>query len=198
MSGKNHDHFSNSPFKLAYIKSATQLQVAGFSTVPTPTPRQSRSPTKRGQSFPVFATFRPATGNRQQGSKQGALLSPNSEMTAAAVGRRLSREWGPEALDITRSSEAIGHLATTTAERKHARKKSDGGVVVKTPIRRARSHENRDAGKLLPDLPEPARLTAQPIVGGRDMSERTKKQLESELKAILTARAHHFELHPPW
>lgn len=74
-------------------------------------------------------------------------------------------------------------------------KAQEEALSIKKPIRRARSHENRDSGKLMADLPSP-RLT-QPVVGGQFVSERTKKQLDSELKAILTARAHHRDLFPP-
>ncbi|XP_028049301.1 uncharacterized protein LOC105834443 isoform X2 [Monomorium pharaonis] len=187
-----------------------------------PTPRYSRSPAKRGQSFPVFATLRPPHSAGYQASRS-PLLSPNSELTSA-IGRKLSREWGSGTIDLTRSSEAIGSgsggggggssgggaggggrgstytlnqemtlsLSRSTGEEKEAREET---LPIKKPIRRARSHENRDSGKLMADLPSP-RLT-QPVVGGQFVSERTKKQLDSELKAILTARAHHRDLHPP-
>lgn len=172
-----------------------------------PTPRYSRSPAKRGQSFPVFATLRPP-------SVKSPLLSPNSELTSA-IGRKLSREWGSGTISLTRSSEAIGaggnnsgggrsggstHTLNQEMTLSLTRSTDEEKVQVETlpvkkPIRRARSHENRDSGKLMVDLPSP-RLT-QPVVGGRSVSERTKKQLESELKAILSARAHHRDLHPP-
>ncbi|XP_076758072.1 uncharacterized protein LOC143427655 isoform X1 [Xylocopa sonorina] len=167
-----------------------------------PTPRYARSPAKRGQSFPVFATLRPPHSSGYQISKS-PLLSPNSELTSA-IGRKLSREWGSGTVDISRSSEAVGGGSTYTLnqemtlslERPSHEKIQDDVLPIKKPIRRARSHENRDTGKLMADLPSP-RLTAQPVVGGRSVSERTKKQLESELKAILSARAHHRDLHPP-
>ncbi|XP_076684460.1 uncharacterized protein LOC143377266 isoform X2 [Andrena cerasifolii] len=165
-------------------------------------PRYSRSPAKRGQSFPVFATLRPPHSTGHQMSKS-PLLSPTNELTSA-IGRKLSREWGSGTIDLTRSSEAVGGGSTCTLNQQmtlslerptHEKAKNDA-LPIKTPIRRARSHENRDTGKLMADLPSP-RLTAQPVVGGRSVSERTKKQLESELKAILSARAHHRDLHPP-
>lgn len=177
-----------------------------------PTPRYSRSPAKRGQSFPVFATLRPPHSTGYQTSKS-PLLSPNSELTSA-IGRKLSREWGSGTISLTRSSEAIGggnsggsgrsggsthtlnQEMTLSLSRSTDEEKAQGEALpIKKPIRRARSHENRDTGKLMVDLPSP-RLT-QPVVGGRSVSERTKKQLESELKAILSARAHHRDLHPP-
>lgn len=169
-----------------------------------PTPRYSRSPAKRGQSFPVFATLRPPHSSSHQMCKN-PLLSPNNELTSA-IGRKLSRDWGSGTIDLTRSSEAVGGGGSTytlnqemtlSLERPAHEKIKDDAMPVKKPIRRARSHENRDSGKLMADLPSP-RLTAQPVVGGRSVSERTKKQLESELKAILSARAHHRDLHPPW
>lgn len=174
-----------------------------------PTPRYPRSPAKRGQSFPVFATLRPPHSAGYQTSKS-PLLSPNSELTSA-IGRKLSREWGSGTIDLTRSSEAIsgsggraggassGSTYTLNQEMTlslgRSQDEKEVALPIKKPIRRARSHENRDSGKLMADLPSP-RLT-QPVVGGRSVSERTKKQLESELKAILTARAHHRDLHPP-
>lgn len=179
-----------------------------------PTPRYSRSPAKRGQSFPVFATLRPPHSAGYQTSKS-PLLSPNNELTSA-IGRKLSREWGSGTISLTRSSEAIGggnsggggsgrsggsthtlnQEMTLSLSRSADEEKAQGEALpIKKPIRRARSHENRDSGKLMVDLPSP-RLT-QPVVGGRSVSERTKKQLESELKAILSARAHHRDLHPP-
>lgn len=125
--------------------------------VSIPTPKNNRSPTKRGQSFPVFATLRlPASNNNnnQQASKS-PLLSPNNELTAV-IGRRLSREWGSGILDITRSSEAIGPTSSFTLSQntpnpteRLTRKKSQGELVTpKQPIRRARSHENKDPGWL--------------------------------------------------
>lgn len=183
-----------------------------------PTPRYSRSPAKRGQSFPVFATLRPPH------SAKSPLLSPNSELTSA-IGRKLSREWGSGTISLTRSSEAIGgggnssgggggggggsgsgrsggsthtlnqEMTLSLTRSTDEEKAQVETLPIKKPIRRARSHENRDSGKLMVDLPSP-RLT-QPVVGGRSVSERTKKQLESELKAILSARAHHRDLHPP-
>ncbi|XP_015601483.1 uncharacterized protein LOC107270719 isoform X2 [Cephus cinctus] len=167
-----------------------------------PTSKYSRSPAKRGQSFPVFATLRPPPSGGYQVSKS-PLLSPNSELTSA-IGRKLSRDWGSGTIDLRRSSEGIGLGSTTTLsqettltiERADHQKSQDEILPVKKPIRRARSHENKEAGKLMADLPSP-RLTVQPVIGGKSVSERTKKQLESELKAILTARAHHRDLHPP-
>ncbi|XP_071580673.1 uncharacterized protein [Temnothorax nylanderi] len=182
-----------------------------------PTPRYSRSPAKRGQSFPVFATLRPPHSAGYQVSRS-PLLSPNSELTSA-IGRKLSREWGSGTIDLTRSSEAIGSGSggggggggggsrgstytlnqemTLSLSRSPGEEKAQEEALlpIKKPIRRARSHENRDNSKLMADLPSP-RLT-QPVVGGQCVSERTKKQLDSELKAILTARAHHRDLHPP-
>ncbi|KAH0947477.1 hypothetical protein HN011_012204 [Eciton burchellii] len=177
-----------------------------------PTPRYARSPAKRGQSFPVFATLRPPHSASYQASKS-PLLSPNSELTSA-IGRKLSREWGSGTIDLTRSSETIGGSGSRggggggvssgstytlnqemTLSLGRSQDEKETALPIKKPIRRARSHENRDSGKLMADLPSP-RLT-QPVVGGQSVSERTKKQLESELKAILTARAHHRDLHPP-
>jgi len=172
-----------------------------------PTPRYARSPAKRGQSFPVFATLRPPHSTGYQASKS-PLLSPNSELTSA-IGRKLSREWGSGTIDLTRSSETIGGSGSRgggggstytlnqemTLSLGRSQDEKETVLPIKKPIRRARSHENRDSGKLMADLPSP-RLT-QPVVGGQSVSERTKKQLESELKAILTARAHHRDLHPP-
>lgn len=171
-----------------------------------PTPRYSRSPAKRGQSFPVFATLRPPPHSASHAVSKSPLLSPNTELTSA-IGRKLSREWGSGSIDLSRSSEAIGTFTTYTGnnqetslsvERAEPPSTSQEEIVpAKKPVRRARSHENRDhGGKSMVDLPSP-RLVAQPSVGGRSVSERTKKQLESELKAILTARAHHRDLHPP-
>lgn len=179
-----------------------------------PTPKYSRSPAKRGQSFPVFATLRapppppPTTAypSSHHVISKSPLLSPNNELTAA-IGRKLSREWGSGTIDLSRSSEAIGSFSTYTPhqestftiERVPTSKKGQEEISVSTkkPVRRARSHENRDlSGKSISDTPSP-RLMAQPSVGGKSVSERTKKQLESELKAILTARAHHRDLHPP-
>lgn len=173
--------------------------ISGFSSQP---PRYSRSPAKRGQSFPVFATLRPPQSSGNQ-TFRSPLLSPNSDLTSV-IGRKLSREWGSGILEITRSSEAIGSCSTFTLNQEAAssgesskRKKSQGDIVpLKTPVRRARSHENKDTGKSMTDLQSP-RLNAQPVVGGKLVSERTKKQLESELKAILTARAHHRDLLDP-
>lgn len=177
-----------------------------------PTPRYSRSPAKRGQSFPVFATLRPPHSAGYQASRS-PLLSPNSELTSA-IGRKLSREWGSGTIDLTRSSEAIGssgggggsgsrgstytlnqEMTLSLSRPAGEEKTQEEALPIKKPIRRARSHENRDSSKLMADLPSP-RLT-QPVVGGQCVSERTKKQLDSELKAILTARAHHRDLHPP-
>lgn len=174
-----------------------------------PTPRYSRSPAKRGQSFPVFATLRPPHSAGYQ--SKSPLLSPNSELTSA-IGRKLSREWGSGTIDLTRSSEAIGGgsgggaggstytlnqeatLSLSCFDEERSRQREEA-LPIKKPIRRARSHENRDSSRSPLELPSP-RLT-QPVVGGRLVSERTKKQLESELKAILSARAHHRDLHPP-
>lgn len=180
-----------------------------------PTPRYARSPAKRGQSFPVFATLRPPHSAGYSQASKSPLLSPNSELSA--IGRKLSREWGSGTIDLTRSSETIvgggggggsavgaagGSTYTLNQEMTLSLSRSvdeektqSEALPIKKPIRRARSHENRDSGKLMADLPSP-RLT-QPVVGGRSVSERTKKQLESELKAILSARAHHRDLHPP-
>ncbi|XP_043483125.1 uncharacterized protein LOC122511745 isoform X3 [Leptopilina heterotoma] len=176
--------------------------LSGASTQP---PKYSRSPAKRGQSFPAFATLRtPQSTHHQPSSCKSPLLSPNSELTSI-IGRKLSREWGSGILDITRSSEAIGSCSTFTLNHEtnlipgesSRRKKSQEDILsLKKPIRRARSHENKDTGKSLSDLQSP-RLNAQPVVGGKLVNERTKKQLESELKAILTARAHHRELLDP-
>ncbi|XP_017880091.1 uncharacterized protein LOC108624962 isoform X2 [Ceratina calcarata] len=168
-----------------------------------PTPRYARSPAKRGQSFPVFATLRPPHSSSHQVSKS-SLLSPNNELTTA-IGRKLSREWGSGTIDITRSTETVARGSTYTLnqemtlslERPPHEKIQEDPLPIKKPIRRARSHENRDTGKLMADLPSPRLAAQQPVVGGRSVSERTKKQLESELKAILSARAHHRDLHPP-
>ncbi|XP_011866349.1 PREDICTED: uncharacterized protein LOC105561191 [Vollenhovia emeryi] len=181
-----------------------------------PTPRYSRSPAKRGQSFPVFATLKPPPHSAGYQASRSPLLSPNSELTSA-IGRKLSREWGSGTIDLTRSSEAIGsgsgggggggggsrgstytlnqEMTLSLSRSAGEERAQEEALPIKKPIRRARSHENRDSGKLMADLPSP-RLT-QPVVGGQFVSERTKKQLDSELKAILTARAHHQELHPP-
>ncbi|XP_034946070.1 uncharacterized protein [Chelonus insularis] len=176
-----------------------------------PTPKHSRSPAKRGQSFPVFATLRrppppPTTAYPSAAISKSPLLSPN-ELTAA-IGRKLSREWGSGTIDLSRSSEAIGSFSTysprqestftfTVEQPAHKKSQEDILAPAKKPVRRARSHENRDiSGKSIGESPSP-RLMAQPSVGGKSVSERTKKQLESELKAILTARAHHRDLHPP-
>ena len=162
------------------------------------TPKHTRSPTKRGQSFPVFATLKnPKTPVHY--SVRSPLLSPNSELTSA-IGRKLSREWG-SGIDLSKSSEAIASTSAYTIsiddrckEEPVKRKKSLGDLLL--PMRRAKSHENREeGGHLMSDLGSPR--IAQPVVGGKSVTQRTKKQLESELKAILTARAHHFELHPP-
>ncbi|XP_014481559.1 PREDICTED: uncharacterized protein LOC106747979 [Dinoponera quadriceps] len=195
----------------------TPVVAKGDSSVSgAPTPRYSRSPAKRGQSFPVFATLRPPHSASYQASKS-PLLSPNSELTSA-IGRKLSREWGSGTIDLTRSSEAIGsngggggggggggaggstytlnqEMTLSLGRSEQDSSQQEIALPMKKPIRRARSHENRESGKLMADLPSP-RLT-QPVVGGRSVSERTKKQLESELKAILSARAHHRDLHPP-
>lgn len=174
-----------------------------------PTPRYSRSPAKRGQSFPVFATLRPPPHSSTHTATKSPLLSPNAELTSAVIGRKLSREWGSGTIDLSRSSEAIGTLSTYTLATPETnldlpepppdlRQDEIFVVPTKKPVRRARSHENRDSStkSAVESSPTP-RLTAQPSVGGRSVSERTKKQLESELKAILTARAHHRDLHPP-
>ncbi|XP_051161852.1 uncharacterized protein LOC127281913 isoform X2 [Leptopilina boulardi] len=174
----------------------------------TQPPKYSRSPAKRGQSFPAFATLRTPQSSHHHHHSQACkspLLSPNNELTSI-IGRKLSREWGSGIFDITRSSEAIGSCSTYTlnqestlipGEEGSRRKKSQEDILsLKKPIRRARSHENKDTGKSMSDLQSP-RLNAQPVVGGKLMNERTKKQLESELKAILTARAHHRELLDP-
>lgn len=58
-------------------------------------------------------------------------------------------------------------------------------------MRRSRSHENKDKG------PSYQLAAAQSVLGGQSTSAQAKRKLESELKAILTARATHFELHPP-
>ncbi|XP_046424258.1 uncharacterized protein LOC124181596 isoform X1 [Neodiprion fabricii] len=167
------------------------------------TPRPSRSPAKRGQSFPVFATLRPPHSSGVQRSKS-PLLSPNSELTNA-IGRKLSREWGASNIDLRISSVAetepvIGtgpeQETTLIIERSVPELKQEEIQVAKKPVRRARSHETRESAKHSIDLPSP-RMNVQPVVGGRSVSERTKKQLESELKAILSARAHHRDLHPP-
>nr|XP_031846481.1 uncharacterized protein LOC116433018 isoform X1 [Nomia melanderi] len=199
--------------------STTRTDQSGAGAAPATTPRYSRSPAKRGQSFPVFATLRLPHSTSHQMSK-----SPPLALTSA-VGRKLSRDWGSGTIDLTRSSETVAggsggggggstytlnQEMTLSLERAPHEKKTaqevgsqsrktidETGLPIKKPIRRARSHENRDTGgKLMADLPSP-RLTSQPVVGGRSVSERTKKQLESELKAILTARAHHRDLHPP-
>lgn len=181
------------------------------------TPRYSRSPAKRGQSFPVFATLRPPPSGAITKSKS-PLLSPNSELTCA-IGRKLSREWGTSNIDLRISSvpemgsgmEPETETETETAPQQQQEttliiepfsvpevKMKPQGVIqgAKKPVRRARSHENRDSAKQSIDLPSP-RLNVQPVVGGRSVSERTKKQMESELKAIFSARAHHRDLHPP-
>ncbi|XP_074109822.1 uncharacterized protein LOC141534389 isoform X1 [Cotesia typhae] len=177
-----------------------------------PTPKYSHSPAKRGQSFPAFATLKrppppPTTAypSSHHVISKSPLLSPNNEQSAV-IGRKLSREWGSGTIDLSRSSEAIGSLSTYNLNQENTfnterptRKKSQEDLLAlsKKPVRRARSHENRDtSGKSINNSPSP-RLMAQPSVGGRSVSERTKKQLESELKAILTARAHHRDLHPP-
>ncbi|XP_012258107.2 uncharacterized protein LOC105687222 isoform X2 [Athalia rosae] len=167
------------------------------------TPRYSRSPAKRGQSFPVFATLRPPPSGGHQRSKS-PLLSPNSELTSA-IGRKLSREWGSSNIDLRISSvaEVVSGIekapeqeTTLIIEQSAPDKKLPEIPGTKKPVRRARSHENRETAKHSIDMPSP-RLNVQPVVGGRSVSERTKKQLESELKAILSARAHHRDLHPP-
>ncbi|XP_034185345.2 uncharacterized protein LOC117606677 isoform X1 [Osmia lignaria lignaria] len=202
-------HFGGSatlrPFATARNDTATSGTAATLKAEPSvggaPTPRYARSPAKRGQSFPVFATLRPPHSSGYQISKS-PLLSPN-ELTST-IGRKLSREWGSGTVDLARSTETVAKGSTYTLsqemtlslERPSHEKIQDDAMPVKKPIRRARSHENRETGKLMADLPSP-RLAAQPVVGGRSVSERTKKQLESELKAILSARAHHRDLHPP-
>ncbi|KAG7212509.1 hypothetical protein KM043_012819 [Ampulex compressa] len=116
-----------------------------------PTPRYSRSPAKRGQSFPVFATLRPPHSSGHQMSKS-PLLSPNSELTSA-IGRKLSRDWGSGTIDLTRSSEAVASGSTYTLnqettlslERAEREKRQEDIIPIKKPIRRARSHENRDS-----------------------------------------------------
>ncbi|XP_043285418.1 uncharacterized protein [Venturia canescens] len=173
-----------------------------------PTPRYSRSPAKRGQSFPVFATLRPPPHSTSHtAATKSPLLSPSAELTSV-IGRKLSREWGSGTIDLSRSSEAIGSFSTYTLAGPEThldlpepppelRQDEIFVVPTKKPVRRARSHENRDTSKSSDSSSTTPRLTAQPSVGGRSVSERTKKQLESELKAILTARAHHRDLHPP-
>lgn len=132
------------------------------------------------------------------------LLSPNSELTFA-IGRKLSREWG-SGIDLSRSSEAIGAASTSHTVSHHEppppeegrsrrRKKSHGDTSQlprPEPARRSRSHENRDKSQ----SHQPA--SAQSVLGGQATNAQAKRKLESELKAILSARAHHFELHPPW
>ncbi|XP_076397080.1 uncharacterized protein LOC100880472 isoform X2 [Megachile rotundata] len=190
------------PTKSDPTGSATSTMKGESSGGGAPTPRYARSPAKRGQSFPVFATLRPPHSSGYQMSKS-PLLSPNNELTST-IGRKLSREWGSGTIDLARSTETVGRGSTYTLgqemtlslERPSHEKTQDDVLPIKKPIRRVRSHETRDTSKLMADLPSP-RLTAQPVVGGRSVSERTKKQLESELKAILSARAHHRDLHPP-
>lgn len=131
------------------------------------------------------------------------LLSPNSEITSA-IGRKLSREWG-SGLDLSRSSEALSSTQTPkhqpskdepipTTRRKKSR---GGGDLPPKPIRRARSHENKDDARRYDETASSSRLSGQSVLGRQATNVRSKKKLESELKAILTARAHHFELHPP-
>ncbi|XP_011310034.1 uncharacterized protein [Fopius arisanus] len=171
-----------------------------------PTPRYARSPAKRGQSFPVFATLRPPPPppTTAHPSYKSPHLSPNNEL-GAAIGRKLSREWASGSLELSKSSEAIATMSTfmspyqessltvnSPTEPKNTPPHEDLGA--KRPVRRARSHENRDLSKI---IDTPSSRVAQPSIGGKSLSERTKKQLESELKAILTARQHHRDLHPP-
>uniref|UniRef100_A0ABD2WCV8 Ionotropic glutamate receptor C-terminal domain-containing protein n=1 Tax=Trichogramma kaykai TaxID=54128 RepID=A0ABD2WCV8_9HYME len=220
------------------------------SAMPPPTPKQ-RSPTKRGQSFPVFTTLKPqmTIDTRQhyqvsQEKNRSPLLSP-SELTSA-IGRKLSREWGSgeelgeyfskshEHLGAATSSSSSHHTprrepqqlpprqpqqqqTTATprpAERQSRRKRtsSQGDAERERPVRRARSHENKEHRRaataahfdeaLLARYHQAAashqqQQQAQSSSSSGGMSQRAKRQLESELKAILTARAHHLELHPP-
>ena len=204
-------NFGGSSANLRVLANFKSDSVSGGAT----TPRYSRSPAKRGQSFPVFATLRPppshstsigtaTSHHHQRAISKSPLLSPNADLTSA-IGRKLSREWTSGSIDLSCSTEAIGTTTftaycqqetTLSVERQPSYEHQDNIVVAPTkkPVRRARSHENKD--KSVIDAPTP-RLVAQPSVGGRTVSERTKKQLESELKAILTARAHHRDLHPP-
>ncbi|XP_011499765.1 PREDICTED: uncharacterized protein LOC105363713 [Ceratosolen solmsi marchali] len=167
-----------------------------------PTPKQ-RSPAKRGQSFPVFATLRTphsSSGQHYQVSRS-PLLSPNSELTSV-IGRKLSREWG-SGIDISRSSEAIGSSSIFVLNQEpqpiddEHQNSQDDVISLKKPIRRARSHENKDISESSKFDESSSKFAVQPVVDGQSVSKRAKNQLESELKAILTARAHHFELHPP-
>lgn len=192
-----------------------------ISTTPTTTTlsrnNNTKSPAKRGQSFPVFTTLKlppPLTiKTSYQQQLKSPLLSPN-ELTAA-IGRKLSREWGSGTLfNISKSNETIDtiqkfnfndddiaqassiiHQGNNNADDDDDDDPDNNIKTIKKPVRRARSHENRDDSINKTDVPSP-RL-AQPSVGGKSVNEKTKKQLESELKAILTARAHHRDLHPP-
>ncbi|XP_066598588.1 uncharacterized protein [Prorops nasuta] len=186
---------------------ANSPMILGDNATSATTPRSSRSPAKRGQSFPVFSTLRPPQTSSNYQATKSPLLSPSETPRTSIVGRRLSREWGSGTIDLSKSSEAVGRGSTHTLNQEGSaplslsidhssrERRKDDEVPSKKPIRRARSHENRDSSKLV-DLPSP-RFSAQPVIGGRSVSDRTKKQLESELKAILTARAHHRDLHPP-
>ncbi|KAJ8688109.1 hypothetical protein QAD02_023904 [Eretmocerus hayati] len=197
------------------------LQVAGPSTSTTlqaPSPTTSRSQPRspaalRGQSFPTYATVETtpvasSSSYSQQYYQQvsrSPLLSPH-EITSA-VGRKLSREWG-SGIDLSKSSEAVDCdecnrlqvQATAAVEHESRRRKKSHGDV--KPVRRARSHDNKEyAGCSGEPVVRFSTTTGQVTMGGRDQQqqtkERSKRKLESELKAILSARAHHFELHPP-
>ncbi|XP_023248542.1 uncharacterized protein LOC106638190 [Copidosoma floridanum] len=175
--------------------------IAGPSAAPTP--KQHRSPTKRGQSFPAFATLRMPSSSGHHFVKS-PLLSPISTEMTSAIGRKLSREWG-SGIDLSRSSEAISSTSSGRGlyeqqrrpkeEPAPRRKKSlhqPSEEQAPVPMRRARSHENKETSSGFGEC-----SALQSVLGGQATNQRDKKKLESELKAILTARAHHFELHPP-
>lgn len=168
------------------------------------TPKQMRSPNMRGHSFPVFTLSKPRSSMHY--GLPSPLLSPNADPTI--VGCKLSKEWG-SGVDVSRSAETFGELKVTTlGPEPHLRdtqpstsrkKKSLGGMFpFKQGMTRAKSHESREGEKSLADQDVTSPRLAEPIIGGRSTTDnRTRRQLDSELRAILTARAHHLDLEPP-
>lgn len=160
-----------------------------------------------------FATLRPP---RSSGPCRSPLLSPpDSNELTLTIGRRLSREWSSGNLtlmavsqgDLSSRGEQCSFLVPPPLPDAMPRRETCPALEMTTqqPIRRARSHETKELRQTEVE-PAPQRLVTGvmhqpvPVVGGSQVSQRTKKQLESELKAILTARQHHQDLqhpHPP-
>lgn len=168
------------------------------------TPKQLRSSNMKGHSFPVFTLSKPRSS--MQYGLPNPSLSPNAH--PSIVGRKLYKEWG-SGMDVSKSVETFGELKVTTlGPEPHLRdtqpstsrkKKSLGGMFpFKQGMTKAKSHESREGERPLADPGVTSPRLAEPVVRGRlTTDDRTRRQLDTELRAILTARAHHLDLEPP-